>query len=1155
MHSVKHLTNKKIKEDLLEEFLTYMNEELAIDEPYSVFFVDDKDNASEALGKTAMYNPSTKSVYVYVTNRHPKDIMRSIAHELVHHKQHCNGDLENMSLEKAEVEANAGGYFLRKFEDGRKSVNEQKTPEYREGNFPQLSTNPERFEKEVGGGCKSGYKPMKIGRKGPLDQRACMPTLFADKFEGYDLYSLTPDLFTANLLAQALKDIEKRGKDSPFITKLVRPSLTNAILANQIILNDIKTLEDIGDAFKPGEDYILNREKYVKELRTYKEKLEKYLKSSKVQEQQGKKAPQPPKLPVPPKNFRLFSKSEVEAATRILYLLRDGVLLFPGRTVRESDIIGKKLEDWIFGANVNNFGRAYKVPTDRMRYYKGLIPKSESEKADAIVGVNAGGASVIKYGGRDVKADPTRNLQDTLDIIGMSPDSFGIGVASDVFNAFLYLIRWVAEEGADNLVKGDYKNIDFYGAKIPTNENFYNMLISLAGVTVFGDTLKIERGPLAKLARSIQKFDIRLRSGVVRTADLAYLKTLEPLFNALLDWGRYIRDARGGFTGALSTSLQFAGYSSKKAKELVTKVFGETGEPKWLQTMISSAQRTKSLLKAYDQAMTEVSKLVTRKMNGAWAEGILKLIDDEVLERVLKKYFESLLNTQLGKDLISLRPDETVASTAAAMVDEALSTQALKARYVREIYEWLLSPKARELIIERFKVVVLDQLGNYIDKADISDVGELAIAFNKAFDDFINTTFKGASLDEMLGVALKSEGEDVAQRSLRNYVEKGSAEAGAAAAGAAARRGLGIFVKKPLLYAKNFFIKNIFAGEGIGGLLYVKLAKSAFNEALAVLKAFESRKLLLAGFKLVFFYFKFVFTMIAGKINVYLNLYTRYYRPVCGARNFKVFTQQVMIPIINKLGNAMIPFYGDIKRIVTSQTLSGAKPKVNVERDFWDSLTAPFKTKTASIMQGAKSLVFNNDGSFTIGSKTIACKNYKEVKNLPETLKVVKELQKEVLSIEKLADQELKKLISEVENEINREKAQAAQPKQEPTVQEAFKSVKDTTKKMTDEFNKRQNELTRQRRAAVQASAAASRRLREARKKDAAKGRTAQPPRTPAGKPPAAIAKPPAQQPKSPFLDDPDNQQQQENTNRSLSDYRKDILNERLEKLTIGFTE
>ena len=117
MHTVKYLTNKKIKPDLLDDFLSYINGEMKIDTPYSVYFVDDKENASEALGKTAMYNPSTKSVYVYVTNRHPKDILRSIAHELVHHKQNCNGDLENISLEKAEVQANAGGYYLRKYED------------------------------------------------------------------------------------------------------------------------------------------------------------------------------------------------------------------------------------------------------------------------------------------------------------------------------------------------------------------------------------------------------------------------------------------------------------------------------------------------------------------------------------------------------------------------------------------------------------------------------------------------------------------------------------------------------------------------------------------------------------------------------------------------------------------------------------------------------------------------------------------------------------------------------------------------------------------------------------------------------------------------------------------------------------------------------
>ena len=125
MYIIKNLTEKSLKKELLEEFLEFANKQLDIDKPYSVYFVEDKHNAADALGRTAMYNPSTNSVYVYVTNRHPKDILRSIAHELVHHKQHCNGDLEKMSLEDAEIDANAGGYLLRQFEDGRRNIDEQ----------------------------------------------------------------------------------------------------------------------------------------------------------------------------------------------------------------------------------------------------------------------------------------------------------------------------------------------------------------------------------------------------------------------------------------------------------------------------------------------------------------------------------------------------------------------------------------------------------------------------------------------------------------------------------------------------------------------------------------------------------------------------------------------------------------------------------------------------------------------------------------------------------------------------------------------------------------------------------------------------------------------------------------------------------------------
>ena len=94
MYKIKNLSTKKFEQGLLEEFLDFANKSLEIDKPYSVYFVDDKDNASDALGKTAMYNPSTNSVYVYVTNRHPKDVLRSVAHELMHHKQNCDGRLD-----------------------------------------------------------------------------------------------------------------------------------------------------------------------------------------------------------------------------------------------------------------------------------------------------------------------------------------------------------------------------------------------------------------------------------------------------------------------------------------------------------------------------------------------------------------------------------------------------------------------------------------------------------------------------------------------------------------------------------------------------------------------------------------------------------------------------------------------------------------------------------------------------------------------------------------------------------------------------------------------------------------------------------------------------------------------------------------------------
>jgi hypothetical protein len=93
---------------------------------------DDKENASNLLGKTAYYNPADKSITLFTMNRHPKDVLRSFSHEMVHHMQNLEGRLGNINttntsedghLDKIEREAiEIGGIILRNWEDNIKNV-------------------------------------------------------------------------------------------------------------------------------------------------------------------------------------------------------------------------------------------------------------------------------------------------------------------------------------------------------------------------------------------------------------------------------------------------------------------------------------------------------------------------------------------------------------------------------------------------------------------------------------------------------------------------------------------------------------------------------------------------------------------------------------------------------------------------------------------------------------------------------------------------------------------------------------------------------------------------------------------------------------------------------------------------------------------------
>ena len=49
--------------------------------------------SSDFFGKTAYYMPEQKEIVLYIEGRHPKDVMRSFTHEMIHHKQNLEGRL------------------------------------------------------------------------------------------------------------------------------------------------------------------------------------------------------------------------------------------------------------------------------------------------------------------------------------------------------------------------------------------------------------------------------------------------------------------------------------------------------------------------------------------------------------------------------------------------------------------------------------------------------------------------------------------------------------------------------------------------------------------------------------------------------------------------------------------------------------------------------------------------------------------------------------------------------------------------------------------------------------------------------------------------------------------------------------------------------
>lgn len=110
--------------------------------------------------KTGYYSPSEKEIVLFVDGRHPKDILRSFSHELIHHIQNLRGDslnfndkdcvYNNSDLEKLEGEAYLKGNILfRKWTEETTSVLSEGKMLFEPNQFSiKKNLNPKFWENE-----------------------------------------------------------------------------------------------------------------------------------------------------------------------------------------------------------------------------------------------------------------------------------------------------------------------------------------------------------------------------------------------------------------------------------------------------------------------------------------------------------------------------------------------------------------------------------------------------------------------------------------------------------------------------------------------------------------------------------------------------------------------------------------------------------------------------------------------------------------------------------------------------------------------------------------------------------------------------------------------------------------------------------------------
>lgn len=117
------------KAQIATNFTMFAMEYLEIEEAPSIIFTNDNKwtKQSRSFGQ---YTPQTSEILVYINNRNMADILRTLCHELVHHRQNEQGRLDQESGNTGsdiENEANAkAGIMLRNYGAANDMIYENK---------------------------------------------------------------------------------------------------------------------------------------------------------------------------------------------------------------------------------------------------------------------------------------------------------------------------------------------------------------------------------------------------------------------------------------------------------------------------------------------------------------------------------------------------------------------------------------------------------------------------------------------------------------------------------------------------------------------------------------------------------------------------------------------------------------------------------------------------------------------------------------------------------------------------------------------------------------------------------------------------------------------------------------------------------------------